>query len=140
MPDSQRLVPLIRRLAAGAIVSMIVLALTMIVLAGVARHSVELVEHSRTVQLTAASALNLARDRQLSINRYLIIGDTAMLALERTARPALEREMDSLARLTADNPERRAQLRLIAASIAEWNRSYVDPILRASDARARARL
>jgi two-component system, cell cycle sensor histidine kinase and response regulator CckA len=140
MPDSQRLVPLIRRLAAGAIESMIALALTMIVLAGLARHSVEWVEHTRTVQLTAASALNLARERQLSINRYLITDESAMLVLERTARPALQRAMDSLAQLTADNPAQQARLRLTAASIAEWSRSYVDPILRASDARARTRL
>jgi two-component system, cell cycle sensor histidine kinase and response regulator CckA len=140
MPDSQRLVQLIRRLAAVAIESMIALAVTMIVLTGLARHAAARVEHTRTVELTAASTLNLARDRQLSINRSLISDDSAMLAVERTARPALERAIDSLTRLTADNPAQQAQLRLISASIAEWNRSYVDPILRTSDARARARL
>jgi len=140
MPDSQRLVQLIRRLAAGAIESMIALAITMIVLTGLGRRAAAWVEHTRTVELTAASTLNLAHDRQLSINRSLISDDSAMLALERTARPALERAIDSLTRLTVDNPAQQAQLRLISASIAEWNRSYVDPMLRTSDARARARL
>ena len=140
MPDSQRLVPLIRRLAAGAIASMIALAITMLVLTGLARDSAEWVGHTRTVQLMAGSALNLARDRQLSIDRYLVSDDIADLALEHTARPALERELDSLARLTADNPARQAQLRQISASITEWNRTFVDPLLRTSDAPARARV
>ena len=140
MPDSQRLVPLIRRLAAGAIASMIALAITMLVLTGLARDSSGWVGHTRTVQLMAGSALNLARDRQLSIDRYLVSDDIADLALEHTARPALERELDSLARLTADNPARQAQLRQISASVTEWNRTFVDPLLRTSDAPARARV
>ena len=140
MPDSPRLIPLIRRLASSAIVALATLVLTVAVMAFLTRQSARWVTHTRQVQLACSRALELALDRQSSIAGYLITDDTAMLALERRARPALQSELDSLAALTADNPWQQSQLLLIGEAVRRWNRTYADPILQSPDAAARARI
>jgi two-component system cell cycle sensor histidine kinase/response regulator CckA len=140
MPESQRLIPLIRRLAAGAIESMVVLALTVAVLTALAWNSSRWVLHTRTVQFAGIHALRLATDQETSIGRYLITGDTSALAMERDARPALQHMLDSLTRLTDDNPQQQLTLARISTALGDWDRSYVDPVLHTTDSAARVRI
>jgi PAS domain S-box-containing protein len=92
------------------------------------------------VQFVGGRALDLALDRQTSIAGYLITDDTTILRLERRARPALQRTLDSLTRLTANNPAQQTRLRRISASIETWDRTYADRVLREPDFAGRQRI
>ena len=140
MLETPRLIPLIRRLASSAIAALLVLALTVAVMTYLTWQSSQWVRHTRMVQFAGARALDRALDRQTSIAGYLVTDDTAMLALERHARPALQRELDSLTVLTADNPSQRSQLTRIAQAVRSWDSTYANPILEGRDAVERARI
>ena len=140
MPETPRLIPLVRRLASSAIVALVALALTVAVMTTLTWQSSQWVRHTRQVQFAGARALDLALDRQASIAAYLVTDDTAMLALERRARPALQRSLDTLTTLTLDNPKQQKQLELIDESVRSWDSSYVNPILKSHDAAERARI
>jgi two-component system cell cycle sensor histidine kinase/response regulator CckA len=140
MTQASPLIPLIRRLSASAIAALCALAITVGVMSYMTWQSSLWVRHTSQVQSAGARALDLALDRQTSIDGYLITNDTAMLALERRARPALARELDTLQRLTIDNPQQQAQLALIASAIRQWDSSYVDRILQARDSADHARI
>ena len=140
MSETPRLIPLIRRLASRAIAALVVLALTVAVMTFLTWQSSQWVRHTRTVQFAGARALDLALDRQASIAGYLVTNDTAMLALERRARPALQRELDSLTVFTTDNPRQQVQLELIDESVRSWDSTYANPILQSHDAAERARI
>ena len=140
MTETPRLIPLIRRLATSAIAALSVLVLTVALMTFLTWQSTQWVRHTRMVQLAGAHVLDLALDRQISIDGYLITNDTTTLALERRARPALHRVLDSLAQLTADNRAQQSRLELVAVSIAEWDRSYADRVLQSRDSAGRARV
>jgi two-component system cell cycle sensor histidine kinase/response regulator CckA len=140
MSETPRLIPLIRRLSAGAISALLALALTVALMTLLTWQSSQLVRHTRMVQLAGARALDLALDRQTSIGGYLITEDTASLASERRARPGLQLVLDSLAVLTADNPAQKAKLRQIGLAIAGWDHTYADPVLQARSAAERAHI
>jgi PAS domain S-box-containing protein len=140
MTDTSRLIPLIRRLATSAIAALAVLALTVALMTYLTWQSSQLVRHTRTVQVVGGRALNLALDRQTSIGGYLITNDSRILALERRARPALQHTLDSLTRLTANNPAQQSRLRQISAAIATWDRTYADRVLHTPDFAGRQRI
>ena len=140
MSETPRLIPLIRRLSAGAIAALTALTLTVALMTLLTWKSSQWVRHTRTVQIAGAQALDLALDRQASIAGYLITDDTASLASERRARPGLQLGLDTLVVLTADNPAQKAKLRQIQAAIAAWDRTYADPILQAHSAAERGRI
>jgi CHASE3 domain sensor protein len=140
MPETPRLIPLIRRLASSAIIALSCLALTVALMTYLTWQSSLWVRHTRTVQFTGAHALDLALDRQSSIGGYLITGDSAMLAMERRAKPELERQLDSLASLTVDNPRQQAQLVLVRDAVRNWDSTYVTPIVGSTDASERSRI
>ena len=140
MFEQKRLAPLIRRLAASAIESMIVLVVTVALFTLLAWQSSQWVKHSREVQFAGIRALGLMVDREGSVNRDHIAGDTAERTNESRMQWALQLQLDSLARLTGDNPAQQAQVMRIWAAIREWNRTYADRILRAPDSTARATL
>jgi two-component system cell cycle sensor histidine kinase/response regulator CckA len=140
MSETPRLIPLIRRLASSAIAALVVLALTVAVMTSLTWQSSQWVRHTRMVQFAGTRALDHALDRQTSIAAYLVTDDTAMLALERRARPALQRSLDSLTALTSDNPHQEEQLALIAESVRRWDGTYANPILQSHDAAQRARI
>ncbi|MDQ2768407.1 MAG: PAS domain S-box protein, partial [Gemmatimonadota bacterium] len=140
MPETPRLISLIRRLASSAIAALVALALTVAVMTYLTWQSSQWVRHTRSVQFAGARALDLALDRQASIASYLVTDDTAMLALEHRARPALQRELDTLAALTIDNPHQQVQRVRIAEAIQQWDRTYANPMLQSRDAAERGRL
>jgi len=140
MTETSRLIPLIRRLATSAIAALVVLALTVALMTFLTWQSAQWVQHTRTVQFAGARALDLALDRQTSIGGYLITDDTAILVLERRARPALRRVLDTLAVLTSDNPEQQSRLWMISAAIDTWDRTYADRVLQTHDIAGRQRI
>jgi two-component system, cell cycle sensor histidine kinase and response regulator CckA len=140
MSETPRLIPLIRRLSAGAIAALTALALTVALMTLLTWQSSQWVGHTSTVQIAGAHALDLALDRQTSIGGYLITNDTASLRLERRARPGLHLVLDSLALLTADNPAQLARLQQIEMAIAGWDRTYADPVLQAHSVAERDRI
>jgi len=140
MSEPSRLIPLIRRLAASAIAALVALAGTVAVMTILTWQSSQWVQHTRLVQFEGESALDHALDRQTSIAAYLATGDTAMLALERYAHPALLRSLASLTALTADNPHQQQELRLIAESVRSWDSTYANPILQSRNTADRARI
>ena len=140
MSETPRLIPLIRRLASSAIAALVALALTVAVMTLLTWQSSQWVRHTRQVQFAGARALGLALDRQASIAGFLLTDDTTMLALERRARPTLQRALDTLTTLTIDNPQQQRQLELIDESIRSWDSSYVNPILQSHDAAERSRI
>ena len=140
MTETSRLVPLIRRLATSAIAALAVLALTLASMTYLSWQSSQLARQSRTVQFVGGRALDLALERQTSIAGYLITNDATILTLERRARPALQHTLDSLTRLTANNPAQQSRLRQISAAIATWDRTYADRVLRTPDFAGRQRI
>jgi len=140
MTETSRLIPLIRRLATSAIAALAVLALTVALMTYLTWQSSQVARHTRTVQFVGGRALDLALDRQTSIAGYLITDDTTILTLERRARPALQRTLDSLTRLTANDPAQQSRLRRISAAIDTWDRTYADRVLRTPDFAGRQRI
>ena len=140
MSETPRLIPLVRRLASSAIAALVALALTVAVMTLLTWQSSQWVKHTRQVQFAGARALDLALNRQASIDGYLLTDDTLMLALERRARPALQRELDTLTTLTIDNPQQQRQLELIDESVRAWDSTYANPILKSHDATERSRI
>ncbi|HEV7703788.1 MAG TPA: PAS domain S-box protein [Gemmatimonadaceae bacterium] len=140
MSETPRLIPLIRRLASNAIAALVVLALTVALMTYLTWQSSQWVKHTRQVQFAGARALDLALDRQASIAGFLVTGDSTLLALERRARPALQRELDTLTTLTIDNQQQQQQLGLIDEAVRGWDSSYANPILQSRDVAERARI
>ncbi len=119
--------------AALGLVAAAVLAL------GAARAATERwVAHSRTVTRLARRTLALALDRETGVRGYLLTGDSASLAPDLAARPALGAALDSLAALTADNPAQQARARALGAAVAAWEREFAAPALAARGRGARA--
>ena len=140
MTQDSLLIPLIRRLAASAIAALCALAITAGVMSYLTWQSMQWVRHTSQVQTMGTSALDLALDRQESVSGLLIANDTAGLALERHANPALARALDTLGVLTADNPDQQARLALVEAAVHQWDSSYVDRVLHARNAAERAQI
>jgi two-component system, cell cycle sensor histidine kinase and response regulator CckA len=140
MSQDSLLIPLIRRLAASAIAALCAIAITVGVMSYLTWQSMRWVRHTNQVQAAGTRALDLALNREASASEYLIANDTAVLALERRANPALARELDTLGLLTVDNPDQQARLASIRAAVREWDSSYVDPVLHTSDPAERARI
>jgi two-component system, cell cycle sensor histidine kinase and response regulator CckA len=140
MSQDSLLVPLIRRLAASAIAALCALAITVGVMSYLTWQSMLWVRHTNQVQAAGTRALDLALHREASVNEYLIANDTAVLALERQAKPAMARALDTLALLTVDNPDQQPRLARIRAAVREWESSYVDRVLHAKDPAERVRI
>jgi two-component system cell cycle sensor histidine kinase/response regulator CckA len=140
MTEDSPLLPLIRRLAASAIAALCALAITVAVMSYLNWQSGLWVRHTSQVRSVGAHALDLALDRQTNIAAYLITRDSSALMTARAAQPALALEIDTLRRLTADNPEQRARLALVSGAIRDWDSTWADRILDASDDAARARV
>jgi two-component system cell cycle sensor histidine kinase/response regulator CckA len=140
MSQDSLLIPLIRRLAASAIAALCALAITVGVMSYLTWQSMLWVRHTNRVQAAGARALDLALNREASLNDYLIANDTAVLAMDRQAKPAMARALDTLGLLTVDNPEQQARLADIRAAVREWDRSYVQRILSARDSAERMRI
>ena len=119
MSDTPRIIPLIRRLAMSAIAALLALALTVALMTYLTWQSSQWVRHTRQVQFAGARALDLALDRQASIAAYLVANDSSSLAVELRARPAFQRELDTLTTLTIDNPQQQRQLELIDEAMRE---------------------
>ncbi|MEP7065106.1 MAG: PAS domain S-box protein [Gemmatimonadota bacterium] len=139
MTQGSPLIQLIRRLAASAISALGALAVTVGVMSYLTWQSTAWVHHTTEVQSAGARALDLAQDRQTSIDAYQITSDSSLLALETHTRPALTRELETLRRLTADNPAQQARLDLVGSAIREWDNSFVDSTLQSPDSVRRTR-
>ncbi len=140
MRSRQGLLDLIRNLTASAIAAITAIALTVGFMTYGSWQSAQWVRHTRQVQFAGARALDLALSRQSAIAAYVITNDSTMLAPDRRGRPALSRELDSLARLTADNPSQQSRLRRIVDAVALWDSTYADPVLQAPDSITRLRI
>jgi two-component system, cell cycle sensor histidine kinase and response regulator CckA len=140
MSHDSLLIPLIRRLAASAIAALCALAITVGVMSYLTWQSMLWVRHTNRVQAAGTRTLDLALNREASVNEYLIANDTAVLVMDRQAKPAITRALDTLRLLTADNPGQQARLADIRAAVREWDRSYVERILHARDSAERVRI
>ena len=140
MTPSSQLVPLIRKLVASVLAALGALVITVGVMTYLTWQSALLVRHTREVQKTGTRLLDLALDRHASIGAYLVTGDSAVLAPGRSAQAALAHEIDSLGRLTRDNPDQESRLALVSTAIREWDSTYVNRVLEARDGAERVRI
>ncbi len=140
MTEDSPLLPLIRRLASGAIAALCALAITAGVTSYLTWQSMLWVRHTTQVRTAGGRAVDLAFDEQTSIAGYLLTGDTTQLATEREARAALAREMAGLKRLTIDNAEQQGRLALAAGAVRDWDSAWVDRVRVAGSADERARI
>ncbi|MEO6211388.1 MAG: PAS domain S-box protein [Gemmatimonadaceae bacterium] len=137
---SQGLLLMVRRLAGSAIAALAAIVITVGLMTFLTWQSAHWVRHTRTVQFTAARALDLSLGRRSSIEEYLITGDSATRANETHARSALQLVLDSLTTLTADNATQQAQLLRISAAVRKWDGTYADRVLLAHSSDARSQI
>jgi signal transduction histidine kinase len=121
--------PLVRRAFWTAIVGVAAVAALAGALALVHRGAERWVHHSREVSRVARQALTLGVDRETALRGYLLTRDDSLLAPERIARGLLPLKLDTLVRLTADNPAQQARARAIAAALREWEGRFAAPAL-----------
>lgn len=123
------LVTLIDRAFWLAIGALVALGATSLALGALRRGTEARVRHSREVgRLTREVAL-LAVDRETGVRGWLITRDERSLAPERAARVPLRAKLDSLVRLTADNPPQQRRAVAVAAALDAWEREFVAPAL-----------
>jgi diguanylate cyclase (GGDEF)-like protein/PAS domain S-box-containing protein len=96
----------------------------------VVEHTHEWARVSRETARIARHGFALAIDRETSVRGFLLTRDSASLAPERVAGPALAASLDSLDRLTADEPAQHARARAAQAAVAVWERTFATPALR----------
>ncbi|HWJ22654.1 MAG TPA: CHASE3 domain-containing protein [Gemmatimonadaceae bacterium] len=123
------LVALIHRAFWVAIGALVALGATSLALTAMRRDTERWVRHGREVSRLAREATLLAVDRETGIRGYLITRDTRSLAPERAARAPLRAKLDSLVRLTADNPDQQRRARAAAAALDAWERDVAAPVL-----------
>ena len=128
--DRRDMVPLLRRSAVlGALgIGGIALTAGALHIADVRRS--EWVRHSREVGRIARHARALATERVAGIRALIIGEDLAPLAPEVAAHRALGPLVDSLAQLSAGNPEQHVRAVAIDSALAAWDRGYGAPVLR----------
>ncbi|MDB4916466.1 MAG: sensor protein [Gemmatimonadetes bacterium] len=93
-------------------------------------------DHSREVTSTTERALRLAIDRETGIRGYLLTHDSTNLEPERSARAALPGVLNTLMRLTADDPAESARAHATADVVARWDREFAAKVLAGDIARA----
>jgi two-component system, cell cycle sensor histidine kinase and response regulator CckA len=140
MTQASPLIPLIRNVVASVVAALAALVLTVGVMTYFTWQSTLWVRHTREVQSTGTRALDLALDRHSSIGAYLVTSDSAVLDSGRNAQAALPHEIETLARLTRDNPAQQSRLALVATAIREWDSTYVQRVLDARDSVERTRI
>ncbi|HET7456783.1 MAG TPA: CHASE3 domain-containing protein [Gemmatimonadaceae bacterium] len=123
------LVSLIGRAFWLAVAALVALGATTLGLGAARAESERWVAHSNEVGRVAREATLLAVDRETGVRGYLITHDERSLAPERAARAPLRAKLDSLERLTTDNPEQQTRARAAAAALAAWERDVAAPVL-----------
>ncbi|MEI9965683.1 MAG: CHASE3 domain-containing protein [Caulobacteraceae bacterium] len=106
---TKRLNPSPWLLAAGFLVLAALLAATLAVSAGQRRDNA-LVRHSLQVQNRLSTVLSRLQDAETGERGYALTGDPAFLQPYDDAVAKLDGDIDTLARLTADNPRQRAAI------------------------------
>jgi signal transduction histidine kinase len=134
MPNTG-LVPLLRRTLWLSIITIGAIGGSVIAVAVVQRNRDRWTQHSRDVVRLARRAQLLAVDRESGVRGFLLTGDSASLAADLAARTPLRAALDSLTRLTADNPPQQRRAQSYAAAIARWDSSFAVPALEGLPAR-----
>ena len=128
MPNTG-LVPLLRRTLWLSIVTIGAIALSVIAVALVQRNHDRWTQHSREVVRLARRAQVLALDRETGVRGFMLTGDSMSLAPELAKRLPLRATLDSLVRLTDDDPSQRERAQSFAAAIARWDSGFAMPAL-----------
>jgi signal transduction histidine kinase len=128
MPNTG-LVPLLRRTLWISIVTIGAIGLSVLAVAIAQRSRDRWTQHSRDVVRLARRAQLLAVDRETGVRGFLLTGDSASLAPDAGARVPLGAALDSLVRMTGDNPSQQDRARSYAAAIARWDSVFATPVL-----------
>ena len=86
-------------------------------------------DHSRDVARLARSAYGQVVDRRAAANMYLLSSGRRVPVPAQIAAAITDSSLDSLARLTADNPGQTARARAIARAFRDWDSQFAAPAL-----------
>ncbi|HUX34786.1 MAG TPA: ATP-binding protein, partial [Gemmatimonadaceae bacterium] len=86
-------------------------------------------DHSRDVARLARSAYRQVLERRAAANVYLLSSGRTVPVTARIAAAITDSSLDSLARLTADNPGQTSRARAIARAFQDWNTQFAAPAL-----------
>ena len=128
MPNTG-LVSLLRRTFWLSLVTIGGIGFTVIAVALAQRSQERWTEHSRDVVRLARKAQLYALDRETGVRGFLLTGDSATLQPDFAARAPLAATVDSLVRLTADNPPQQRRAAAFAAAIARWDSTFALPAI-----------
>jgi signal transduction histidine kinase len=131
MPNTG-LVPLLRRTLWLTIVTIGAIGVSVISVAVVQRNRDLWTQHSRDIIRLARRAQLLAVNRESGVRGFLLTGDSASLVPDVAARIPLRTVLDSLVRLTDDNPPQHRRAQSYAAAIARWDSLFATPVLERS--------
>jgi signal transduction histidine kinase len=128
MPNTG-LVSLLRRTFWISLIAIGAIGLTVIGVALAQRDQERWTQHSRDVVRLARKAQLYALDRETGVRGFLLSGDSASLAPDFAARGPLRATLDSLVRLSADNPAQQRRATAFAAAIARWDSMFATPVI-----------
>jgi signal transduction histidine kinase len=128
MPNTG-LVSLLRRTFWISFVTIGTIGLTVIGVALAHRNREQWTQHSRDAVRLARKAQLYALDRETGVRGFLLSGDSANLDPYLSARAPLAAALDSLVRLTVDNPAQQRRASAFAAAIARWDSTFATPAI-----------
>jgi signal transduction histidine kinase len=127
--ENTGLVSLLRRTFWISFVTIGAIGLTVMGVAYAHRDGERWTEHSRDVVRLARKAQLYALDRETGVRGFLLTGDSASLEPDMSSRVPLAATVDSLVRLTSDNPAQQRRARAFAAAIARWDSTFATPAI-----------
>ena len=127
--ENTGLVSLLRRTFWISLVTIGAIGVTVIGVAFAHRDQERWTEHSRDVVRLARKAQLYALDRETGVRGFLLTGDSTTLQPDFAARAPLAATVDSLVRLTADNPAQQRRAAAFATAIARWDSTFAKPAI-----------
>ena len=127
--ENTGLTSLLRRTFWISIVTIGAIGFTVIGVAFAHRNQERWTEHSRDVVRIARKAQLYALDRETGVRGFLLTGDSATLQPDFEARAPLAASVDSLVRLTADNPAQQRRAAAFAGAVARWDSTFATPAI-----------
>ena len=128
MPNTG-LVSLLRRTFWISFVTIGAIGLSVIGVAYAHRDRERWTQHSRDIVRLARKAQLYALDRETGVRGFLLTGDSATLEPDIASRAQLAATVDSLVRLTADNPTQQRRAAAFAAALARWDSLFATPAI-----------
>ncbi len=130
--DRANVLAVVRRLFGLGLLALGGVIVTLTLIAIVQLMSRSQILQGRQVTLLARDVNTLLLDRQSGVRGYLLTTDTTALTPEIVDRVPLERTLDSLRAVTADDTASHARIDQLRALVARWDTTFVRPELAAA--------